>query len=157
MFADDRWNAEIYDSLSLASRISALLKANGQAFKVLWFMRRLNAALNIFFSDIHAAIEGRVRFEKQSGKPVTISEVRYKLTELHRLTSAVYESGRKSGFTNNSFLSLSFRKLRRHTEGVEDLIDWLDALDNEPETRKLFERAEREARMGELFDTSKVR
>ena len=57
----DRWYADIYGAVSLAFRLSSLVKDRAATVKLAYHIRRLDSVLSNFFVEIHKAIEKDVK------------------------------------------------------------------------------------------------
>jgi hypothetical protein len=157
-FSGDKWDAEVYGSLSIASQISVMVKSRAQTLKLIWFLRILNKKLDNMFDGIREAMEG-----KRSDVPTDdltleqrAAKLRFSLQELHRVLSEVYRVARRAGLTNSSLTASTLNKLREHDEEIVDLIEWVELVANPVPLEELFERAEREAKTEQPLDLSKV-
>lgn len=158
-FGGDDWGAKIYGSISIASRVSALIHSRTQWMKLVWFLRTLNKKLDEMFAGIRAVMEGRGAEVPPDGltPEARMAKVLFSLHELHRLLSGIYQASRRAGLTNSSFTAATLQKLHTHDEEVVDLIEWVELTANPIPLEQLFQRAEQEAQTEQPLDLSKVR
>jgi hypothetical protein len=151
----DRWNADIYGVMSLASRLSSLVKDRAATVKVAYHIRRLDSSLAKLFTEIRKAIEEGT----PKGHGVTLEhivEISESLGKLHEILDKFHEACRRSRLTNNSLVAGSIKSINNYKDEVLELSELLD-LSRQPEVVKsIYNRAKAEKERGELFDLSEV-
>lgn len=158
MFGGDEWNARAYGSLSIASSISAHIKSKTQILALRKQLVNLNTTLDEMFADVRAAMEGKLpALTLEEVTPETIAKTGAMLKDLDELLTRTYLEAKRAGLTNRTVMAGQLEKLREHIDELQDLREWLQMTTNFEEVKAKFERAEREAGSGQVFDLSKVR
>lgn len=153
-FGRNQWNARVYGSLSIASRIASLVKDRRQAVRLAFLLRKLNNSLASFFEEIYLRIEGKIP-PQSPAEPLTAERAQNALHSLRELSTSLfetYEGAKSKRLTNNSLLAGPFSRLRTYSEDISELADWLEmSLDLKP-VEEIFERARLEAEQGDVFN-----
>jgi hypothetical protein len=154
-FEVDRWNADVYGAMALASRLSSLVKNRVETVKLAYALRRLNSTLFKFFDEIHKGIE-RGMPKGLDVTPERILEASETLLKLHGILDKFYEVCKGARLTNNSLLAGTLRSINHHNDEVLELSDLLK-LSLQPEViQSIYNRAEAEKERGDIFDLSEV-
>lgn len=149
-----RWNARVYGSLSIASRIASMVRDRRAAVRLAILLGRLNHHLASFFEDIYQRIEGKIPTDPAAKTP-TSAEVQNALRSLRELSTSLfetYQAAKSKRLTNNSLLAGSFSRLRTYSEDISELGDWLEMSLDLKAVEEIFERSGREAEQGDVFD-----
>ena len=154
-FGNDQWNAEVYDILALASRLSSLVKDRSRTYRIAYRLFDLNSKLNEMFKELYARMEGRKRDEIVL-TPEKVQEAIDTLQRLHRLLDALFEAGRLSRLTNNSLTAGLLNSIHVYSDELLELAQIIELARNESHLNAIFERASRERELGDVFDVSQV-
>ncbi len=151
----DRWYADIYGAVSLAFRLSSLVKDRAATVKLAYHIRRLDSVLSNFFVEIHKAIEKGMPKGREV-TPENIAEACESLYKLHSILEKFHEACKRARLTNNSLMAGAIRSINNYNDEVLELSDLLK-LSLQPEVIKsIYNRAKIERERGEIFDLSEV-
>lgn len=152
-FGTDQWNADVYESLSVASRLSSMVKDSTQSFYLAYHLRRLNSRLDGLFGEVFAMIEGKKAIPPSD--PPTPERIRNAINsmyQLHSVLSQIFNSAKCRRLTNNSLFSSQVRKLAQMSENALEFAEWLEmACLHQEEVAQIFERARAEKAKGEVY------
>jgi hypothetical protein len=56
-FEPERWDADVYGAMAVASQFSSLVKKRAASVKLAYKLNRLNSLLSKLFEEIHKGIE----------------------------------------------------------------------------------------------------
>jgi len=152
------WDAQVYEALSVASRVAASVKNRANVLRLAYRLYVLSNSLNVFLDTVHATMEGRKPVDPNA-EPLTPERLKStadNLIHLHRTIEYIYEGLRRVGLTNNSLTAGSLRSINKNGPELLDLADWLELLASPKEFEAIFERAEHERESGELYDIDQV-
>jgi len=154
-FEVDRWNADVYGAMALASRLSSLVKNRAATVKLAYDLRRLNSTLYRFFDEIHKVVE-RGMPKGRGVTPERILEASETLLKLHDALDRFYELCRHARLTNNSLMAGTLKSINDYNDEVLELSDLLK-LSLQPEViQSIYNRAKAEKERGDIFDLSEV-
>ncbi len=149
------WYADLYGAISLAYRLSALVKSRAAAIRLVYHFRRLDSVLEKFFKDIHAVMKKGVPKDIDS-RPERIAEAVQGLQKLHAILDRFHQSCKIARLTNNSLFAGHIHNINRYNDEVLELIELFE-LSLHPEViDSIYNRAKREKARGEIFDVSEV-
>ncbi len=152
------WNAKVYDTLALASRLAAAVKNRGNTIRIAYHLRELNGSLERLIDLINRSMRGESKAAPNS-EPVTSQTLRSNadnFEQMYRTLDYILECSRRAGLTNNSLTASSVRSLQRHVDPIANLADWFDLASQPEAVGRIFERARKEREHGELTDLAEV-
>jgi hypothetical protein len=153
-FETDRWDADVYSAIALASRLSALVKSRAALIKFAFQLRKLNSSLSNFFVGVRSAIEKGD--EAADVTPERIQEADQALKKLHGTLKALYIVCKRYGLTNSSITAGQLNSMAKYADDVLELEELLQ-LSLSPEiVQAIYRRAESERERGEVFELSQV-
>ncbi len=157
----DSWNAELYGSLSVSSRLSAAIKSGTALLKILYFLNRANNSLGDMLNKIDKGMDDAQRGKTKPSTPggpdrQTIEKTTCRLDELYRLLDGIHAVCRQHRVQNVSLLAPGMAKLRRNADRVSELADWLRDMLDPAGYRDAFANALREFENGEAVPASEV-
>lgn len=157
----DSWKADMYESLSLAARLSLAVKAvkaHGQNIKVSYLLWRINNHAAKFFVTVDDIISGERTSEPVAGPPTpeSIQNSINTLVDLGKSFSSVYEEARHKRLLNSSLIAGPVMALRSNADQFFELAEWFDLLRNSSEVDKIFADAREQKSRGEVCDLSQV-
>jgi hypothetical protein len=151
----EHWYADLYGAMSLAYRLSALVKTRTAAIKVVYHVRHLDSILEKFFKEIHGAMKKGVPKDLDSS-PEKISEAVQSLRKLHAILSKFQHACKIARLTNNSLMAGHIHNINNYNEEILELIELLD-LSLHPEViDSIYSRAKKERARGEIYNLSEV-
>jgi hypothetical protein len=151
----DRWYADLYGAMSLAYRLSALIKDRTAAVKIAYHLRHLDSTLSKLFKDLHKAMEKGVR-NNDLAAPEKATEAIQALRKLHGLLHRFQHACKLARLTNHSLMAGYIHNIGTYNEEIEELIQLLE-LSLQPETvNSLYKRSKEERERGQIFDLSEV-
>ena len=154
-FGSDQWDAKVYAVVSMAARLSALVKNRAQTFHLAFQFWRLNSALAGFFNEIRDVMEGK----KKSTSPATpeqIEDAIRSLRKAHVMLETLYESARRSRLTNNSLVAMPLRSVHTYSDDILELAELLEAFQSKDGVEAAFDRSAQERARGEIYDLAEV-
>lgn len=157
-FESYEWNADVYGALSAFSRLAVHVKNKANVLSLAYSFHKANRQLQSLFDQVHAAMEGKIPVDPNA-EPVTekrLREVGENLMHLYRTIDYVYECARRAGLLNNSLSSAPLRKMQQHSEGILNLVDYVELLIQKDEVQAIFDRSYREKENGDLFNIEQV-
>lgn len=144
----DIWNAEMYETMSTTSRMSAAIKDGRNLLKVRWALMRLNHNLGTFFdkffSMIEAAQRGTLPHVDEPATPEQIQRAIDSLWNLHHSLIGINESSKRKGLKKKSLTCGQVSILENNTERLVDMIQWITDISSPQEIQALstvFEQA----------------
>jgi hypothetical protein len=149
------WYADLYGAMSLAYRLSALVKNRAAAIKLVYHIRHLDSILEKFFKDIHNAMKKGVPKALDSS-PERIAEAAQSLRKLHAILNKFHQACKIARLTNNSLMAGHIHNINSYNEEVLELIELLDLSLHREVIDSIYNRAKRERESGEIFDLSEV-
>ena len=160
-FGSDSWNAELYESLSLAARLSIAIKnvrGHGQNIKLSYWLWRVNARAAKFFQAIDDIVAENAPPQPDSPSPTpeAIGKAIATLTELGALYNAIYEEARRRRLLNNSLIAGPVTALRANADQFFELAEWCDLYLHADHVDELFAKANEQRAKGEVYDLSQV-
>ena len=154
-FEVDRWNADIYGAMALASRLSSLVKNRAATVKLAYDLRKLDRAMASFFHEIHKGIK-RGQSKRSDATPEQVLDASDTLLKMHSTITRLYEACKRSRLTNHSLMAGTLRNINEYNEEVLELSSLL-RLSIQPEVvEAIYNRAREEQERGEVFDLSEV-
>lgn len=155
-FDSDRWDAEVYGAMALASKMSALVKDRAATVKLVYRLWNLDNILRKMLNQVHRSMEGAKRVGVEEVTPDRVKEVAQELRRLYGLLDKIYGPAKKAGLTNNSMTSMPLNSIRRRSEDILELAEWFE-ISLEPEyVESIFQRASDEERRGEIYDFDSI-
>jgi len=154
-FGSDQWDAELYAVLSMAARLSALVKNRAQTFHLTYQLWRLNAALSRFFDELRDVMEGK---KPAVPAPLTAEQLEdgiRTLRKIHVSLETMYEAARRSRLTNNSLVAMPLRSVHSYSDEILDLAEVLEIYQANG-VDAVFDRSARERAQGEIYDLAKA-
>src|SRR5579863_123114 len=148
------WNAKVYDTLALASRLAASVKNRGNVIRIAYHLRELNKSLEKLIATVNAAMRGEVKLV-QGAEPPTAQVLRSNadnFEQMYRTLEYIIEGSRRAGLANNSLTASSIRNLQGCIEPIANLADWFDLASQPEAVGRIFDRARKERENGELTD-----
>ena len=157
-FGSDLWNAEVYGSLSVASRVASMVKTKTQILHLAYSLHNLNKSLKNIFDTLHEAIE-HPRNVEPPAEPATPDQMIRAIAIIRELSTSLdnsYQRAKRARLTNNSLIAGALSRLHTYSEDLVELGDWLEMLLKPEEVNAIFDRANQEIERGEVFDLSRV-
>jgi hypothetical protein len=155
-----QWNADVYGSLSVASRLAAIIKERSAFIKLSYDLRRLNSKINGFLDQFHGIMEGRIPPSQNAVSEPLTPERHENAIRLMRQLSAVladvYLSAKRKRYTNNSLVAGPLSTLHQNAETISEMADWLVMALHPEGFEQVFDRANQERERGEVFDIGQV-
>lgn len=150
----DRWYADLYGVMSMAYRLSAIIKDRATTVKIAYRLRHLDSVLAKMFKDIHAGINKNAKPEVVS--PKQVEETIQVLEKLHGVLAKLLHVCKLARLTNNSLMAQSLHNIANWNEEVAELIEVIQISLNRELTDSLYKRSKEERERGEIFDLSEV-
>jgi hypothetical protein len=155
------WNAELYGSLSVSSRLSALISSQAAQFKIGWFLWQLNRKLEAFLGTLDKSISdvehGRSTAKGDAPKRETVEKSLANLMDLYRILDGIHSHCVRHRLMNVSRLAWGLKSLRSNADRIEEIASWLnDATNPQPDFRDAFAKAQEEFEKGETVPASEV-
>ena len=154
-FGSDQWDAELYAVLSLAARLSTLVKNRAQTFRLAYQLWRLNSALAGIFEELRDKMEGKI--PDTSGLPTAeqIEDGIRTLRKAHVSLETLYEAARRSRLTNNSLVAMPLRSVHSYSDEILDLAEVVEIY-QAGGAEAIFDRSSRERAQGEIYDLAQA-
>jgi hypothetical protein len=153
----DTWNAELYGSLSVSSRLKAAIANQSAQFKIAAFFWKTNRSLESFFDKIETAVRNAENGKSKNG-PVNRANIEKGINDLinlYEILDSIHQHCVRYRLNNISRLAAGFGGLRRNADKVEELAIWLqDSLN--PDFKDAFATAQAEFENGETVPASEV-
>lgn len=157
--AGPAWDAEVYDALSLASRLANAVENRTNGLRLAVGLHKINSRLNELSKtiqrDVEAAEGGQGKVDEEI-TPQRLHEVAADVDHLARMLESLHESAGRARLTNNSFMAGSLRGIFEHIEELHDLADWFETAAQMTEVNAIFSRAKQERERGDVYDLSQV-
>lgn len=149
------WYADLYGAMSLAYRLSALVKNRAAVFKLVYHIRRLDSTLGSLFEEIQKAMKKGVS-KGVAPRPENVAEALQSLKKLHRILDKFDNACKVARLTNNSLMAGHIYSINKYNDEILELIELIQ-LSQQPEVvNSIYDRAKREREQGEVFDLSEV-
>ncbi len=152
----DRWNADVYGTLSFASRLAEAVKQQRIAYQVRYFLWKVNGRIESMLDDVHAKLEEAIAEAEKAPATSSKSSDRSRIEnaiasiqQLHVILDGIYQAANHHRLTNNSALAASIHRLHRNDERIVELAEWIQDLTNPDPLEKIFEAARAEFERGE--------
>jgi hypothetical protein len=160
-FGTDSWKAGMYESLSLAARLSLTVekvKTHGQNIKLSYLLWRINSHAAKFFVAVDDIISGKTPSEPVTEPPTpeSIQNSINTLVDLGNSFSSAYERARRKRLLNNSLIAGPIMALRSNADQFFELAEWFELLRNSNDVDKIFVDARGQRNRGEVYDLSQV-
>jgi hypothetical protein len=158
LLGTDQWNADVHGSLSVASKVSLVIKGGAHKFQLAFLLYSLNGRLKSFFSEIYDAMDNAEK-TAQAAEPPKVEQVQqsvFSLRELSTSLSNTYDRAKRIRLTNNSLLAGSLSRLYTYSEDLSELADWLEMLLDPNTYESAFKRAADEKEQGQVFSLSQI-
>jgi len=152
------WNARVYDTLALASRLAAAVKNKGNVLRIAYHLRDLNKTVAKFVGVVDSAMKGELKPNPNAETitPETLRSNADNFEQLYRTLDYIVEASRRAGLTNNSLTSASVRGLQKNLDAIGNLADWFDLASQPEAVNQIFETAKQERERGDLIDLARV-
>ncbi len=157
----DAWNADLYGSLSISSRLSAAIRSSTAQLKIAGFFWKTNQKIESFLSRIDSAVRDAERAaENGTAKNEPLNHARVEkavnqLLDLYQILDNIHQHCVRYRLNNFSRLAVGLGRLRRNADRVNELAMWLhDALN--PDFKDAFASARAEFENGETVPASEV-
>jgi hypothetical protein len=160
-FGTDTWNAEVYGSLSISSRLSALLKSNAAQLKLVEFFWKTNRNIESFLDKIDNAVRNAEKaIEKGNANSEPLNRAAAEkaigqLSDLYQILDNIHQHCVRYRLNNFSRLAVGLNRLRRNADRVDELAAWLQDVLN-PDFKDAFATARAEFENGETVPTSEA-
>jgi hypothetical protein len=155
-FGSDQWDAKVYAVVSMAARLSALVKNRAQTFHLAFQFWRLNSALSGFFDEIRDVMEGKKKSTATPATPEQIEDGIRSLRKAHVMLETLYESARRSRLTNNSLIAMPLRSVHTYSDDILELAQLLEAFQSKDGVEAAFDRSAQERARGEIYNLAEV-
>jgi hypothetical protein len=165
-FGTDNWNAELYESLSLAARLSMAVKAvknHGQIVKMSYLLWKINGHVGSFFQEVEDIVAGTSERTSTSAttadEPVTPERIQKSIDsfmEIGKSFSRIYEEAQRKRLLNNSLIAGPIIALRANSDRFFEMAEWFDLLLNTERVEEIFADANAQRSKGEVYDLSQV-
>lgn len=152
------WNARVYDTLALASRLAAAVKNRSNVLRIAYSLHDLNKTVEQFIDTVNSAMNGELKPNPtaEAVTPETLRSNADNFENLYRTLEYILEGSRRAGLTNNSLTAASVRGLQKHLDAIGNLADWFDLASQPEEVGKIFDRAKQEKERGDLIDLARI-
>ncbi|HTZ97607.1 MAG TPA: hypothetical protein VMB18_14495 [Terriglobales bacterium] len=150
--------SRVYGVLSDASGLAAHARNHTNILRIAVRLYNLNRSLILFLNQVHDILEGRKK-PVTTGEPPTPEQLKAtadSMEHVYRIIDYIYESGRCARLTNNRLTAGSLHSLKKHSEELLDLADWLETTLNAKYNNAAFTRASQEKESGDIYDLSEV-
>jgi hypothetical protein len=151
----EHWYADLYGAMSMAYRLSALMKSRTAAIKMAYQIRRLDSLLDKFFHEIHVAMVKGVPKGTDTSL-AAMERVAEGLRHLHEVLDRFQHACKLARLTNNSLIAVPIHNIAKHNEDVQELIDLLDLAMHPDTLNTIYARAAGEKARGEIYKLSEV-
>lgn len=157
-FDADRWDADVYGAIALASRLSTLVKSRAATIKLAYHFWQLDSALRGFLDEVYGVMESGTPSSGEEEKitPERIEEAADTLRRLHKTVDSIYHAAKRAGLVNNSITAMALNSARKHAEDILELADWFEMSLNPEAVESIFQRASDEEARGEIFDFESI-
>ena len=152
----DLWNAEVYGTLSVASRTSAAIKDTQHLLRTRWSYMCLNKHLESFLDRFYSVFEraqtGKLASCGEPPNPEQVARSLESLWSLHHSLQGVYDLSVRKGLKKKLLLAGQVAMLAQSKERLLDVIQWISEMSNPEEVRameELFALASDELERGE--------
>jgi hypothetical protein len=154
----DAWNAELYGSLSISSRLKSAI-ANGTAqFKIAAFFWKTNRALDSFLEKIDTAERNAESGKTKASEPLNLERVEKtvnSLIDLCEVLNNIHQLCVRHRLNNASRLAGGLSRLRKNADRIEEIAHWLNDVTH-PDFKDKFAAGEKEFKNGETVPASEV-
>jgi hypothetical protein len=152
------WNARVYDTLALASRLAAAVKNRGNVLRIAYRLHDLNKTVGEFIGVVNSAMNGELKPDPnaEAVTPEMLRSSADNFEQLYRTLDYIIEGSRRAGLTNNSLTAASVRGLQKHLDAIGNLADWFDLASQPEAVNQMFETAKQERERGDLIDLARV-
>jgi hypothetical protein len=156
-FDNDRWDADMYGAMSLASRLSALVKDRSATFRLAYKLWNLDNILRGLMNQVHDSLEtGKGEGTKEEVTGDRIHEVIQGLRRLCGLLDKIHVAAKMAGLTNNTVTAMALNSIRKRSEDILELSEWFE-ISLEPEAiDAIFQRAAQEEARGDVYDFDSI-
>jgi len=155
-FGSDQWDAETYAVLSLAARLSSLVKTRSQAIRLAYQMWRLNSMLAGFFEAVSNVFEGRVSPSTTPVTPEQIEDSIRTLRKMHAALETLYEAAKRSQLTNHSLIAMPLRSMHTYSDEILELAELLELCQAPEQVQAIFDRSSKEREQGDIYDLAQI-
>ena len=161
-FESDAWQADLYESLSLAARLSMAVKrvkAHGQNIKMSYWLWKINSRAAKFFAETDDILAGKVVPEPTANETLTPARIQESIDTLMRLgmsLNSVYEEARRRRLLKNSLIAGPVTALRSHADQFFEMAEWFDLILNADKVEQTFATANEQRIRGDVYDLSQV-
>lgn len=160
-FGTDNWNAELYESLSLAARLSLAVKSvktHGHSVRMSYWLWKINGNAAKFFQKIDDITAGTIPADPDA-KPPTPEEIQKaiaKLMEVGTSYNSIYEEARRKRLLNNSLIAGPVTALRANADQFFELAEWCELMLHADRVDEVFAAANAQRARGDVYDLSQV-
>lgn len=157
-FDNDRWDAEVYGAMSLASRLSALVKDRTAAFRLTYKLWNLDNILRGLMNQVHDSLKDgkHAAAGAEEVTPDRVEEVAQLLRRLHTMLGRIYSAAKIAGLTNSSMTAMAFNSIHKRSEDIMELAEWMEISLQPQLIESIFQRAEQEEARGEVYDFDSI-
>ncbi len=160
-FGTDNWKAELYESLSLAARLSMAVKSvktHGHSVRMSYWLWKINGKAAKFFQRVDDITAGTILSEPDA-KPPTPEEIQKaiaKLMEVGTSYNSIYEEARRKRLLNNSLIAGPVTALRANADQFFELAEWCELILHADRVEEIFAAANEQRARGDVYDLSQV-
>ena len=161
-FGTDNWNAELYESLFMAARLSIVIKSvktHRQNLKVSYLLWRINGRTAKFFQEVDDIFAGQVRPSEEDAEPVTPERIQKAIMDLMQIGMSlnnIYEEARRKKLLNNSLIAGPITALRANADQFFELAELCNMMLDTNRVEQVFASANEQRSRGEVYDLSEV-
>lgn len=162
IFTTDTWKADAYESLSLAARLSMLVKGvrtHSQNLKMSYWLWKINGQAAKFFTkvdDILAAPPTQSANSPELPSSETFQKSVDILMQLGMSFKEVYEEARRRRFLNNSLIAGPVTALHSNADQFFELAEWLEMMKDPNHIDAVFAKANEQRKNGEVYSLAEV-
>jgi hypothetical protein len=159
-FGTDNWKADLYESLSLAARLSIAVKSvktHTHNLKLSYLLWKLNGHASRFFQKVEDITAGKIKTPEVSAPtPEDIEKAIAALMQLGSTFNEVYEQASRKRLLNNSIIAGPVVALRAHADKFFELAEWCEMFLHVEDVERVFASANEERQRGDVYDLSQV-
>jgi hypothetical protein len=122
----DNWNASAYAALSIASKVSAAVRAQGAIISLTREVWKLDGVLRNFLGDIYKAAENPPPVPQEPVTEEAVLEAAKTLRRLHGLIDQVYLRAKSGGLTNRRFTGAAINSVKVRAEEMLEIAEALE-------------------------------
>jgi glycyl-tRNA synthetase beta subunit len=153
----DRWNTDVYGSLTAASEVSSALKNGALRIRLAYLLQVLNRRLKHFFEELYNAVDHPNPVAPE--QTPSVEDIQQAISALRQLSTSLsntYDRAKRVRLTNNSLLGGALGRLHIYSEDLSEVAEWLEMLLEPNSYENAFKRAADEKEQGQVFNLSQV-